>query len=110
MNDNPDHDCGLPVIGRCQACGRGFVILPDRRPWVDDYARGDPIDPDAPPCGGEIVATCSNCGETLHTGEAIQPDGRGGFRHPSKCGKELDDLKIRRLKQDQEIDNGDPRA
>ena len=40
--------------------------------------------------------TCSNCGGELHAGEAIKPDGKGGWRHPSKCGAELRDLQVRR--------------
>jgi hypothetical protein len=45
--------------------------------------------------GREGVQTCSNCGEPLRTGEAIKPDGRGGWRHPSKCGNEWRDLVVR---------------
>ena len=56
VNDNPDEDCGLPVIGRCKACGRGFVILPDRKPWIDDYAPDMTDDPERV-CGGEIELT-----------------------------------------------------
>lgn len=39
---------------------------------------------------------CTNCGESFRVGEAIKPDGNGGHRHPSKCGRELDGLKPRR--------------
>ena len=37
---------------------------------------------------------CSNCNETFKTGEQIKPDGKGGWRHPSKCGSELIGLKV----------------
>lgn len=37
---------------------------------------------------------CSNCGEPLQAGEAIKPDGKGGWRHPSKCGDELRGMKV----------------
>jgi len=38
---------------------------------------------------------CSNCGE-LYAGEAVKPDGGGGWRHPSKCGDELRNFVVRR--------------
>lgn len=30
----------------------------------------------------EDAQTCSNCGDPLHTGEAIKPDGKDGWRPP----------------------------
>lgn len=39
---------------------------------------------------------CSNCQQPFKLLATIKPDGKGGWRHPEKCGKELDDLKVRR--------------
>lgn len=41
------------------------------------------------------MTTCSNCGEPLRIGEAILPDGNGGWRHPHKCGPELGGFKVK---------------
>lgn len=43
------------------------------------------------------MEVCSNCNEPLRAGEQIKPDGRGGWRHPSKCGDELDGMTVARL-------------
>ena len=43
-----------------------------------------------------MITNCSNCGEPFHLAEAMQPDGNGGWRHPSKCGAELKDFKVKR--------------
>jgi hypothetical protein len=49
----------LPIVARCQKCGRGFVTLSDKpRPWLDPYTwspTGGKYRPDNPVCGGEIV-------------------------------------------------------
>lgn len=39
---------------------------------------------------------CANCNEPFSLGEQIKKDADGRWRHPSKCGAELDDLKVRK--------------
>jgi hypothetical protein len=41
------------------------------------------------------VERCSNCDEPLRIGEQMLADGKGGWRHPSKCGAELVGFKVK---------------
>lgn len=54
----------LPVVAKCQKCGRDFVTLPKepaaRDPWPDqrEWQRTPTSErKDLPPCGGAIIAT-----------------------------------------------------
>ena len=39
---------------------------------------------------------CSNCNEPFRVAEQTKPDGKGGWRHPGKCGAEWDGFKVTR--------------
>lgn len=39
---------------------------------------------------------CSNCNEPFRVAEQTKPDGKGGWRHPGKCGAEWDGVRISR--------------
>ena len=73
-------------IGTCIICK-----VPKSVTHVRDFGWPGGVRPEKP--GRQ---TCSNCGEAAQLGEAIKPDGKGGWRHPSKCGSELDGFRVKR--------------
>jgi hypothetical protein len=69
----------LPIIARCEKCGRGFVWLPKQFDGIDHYPLQRvrmPRGPDAPrpECGGRVRMV----GEGAGTKAALVEDAPGG--------------------------------